>query len=229
MSKSMDLTGQKIGMLEILKRKRELDDKGRTRTFYYCKCDCENEKWIRADCITRGQKSCGCSMESTQFKTNNLTNQIFGRLKAIEPTKKRAENGCVVWKCECKCGNIKEVSEGDLTGKRVQSCGCLTDELRSIYGKRIGELNVKENVIQNTHIKVIKSNKLLKTNKTGFKGVCFDEKRNKFIAQIGFKKKHYFLGRFDKAEDASEAYQEAKKKLHGEFIEWYNNEYKKQR
>ncbi len=224
-----DLTGQSRGMLQILERKRISDDKGRLRTYYYCHCNnCGADKWIRADSIvSQGQKTCGCLKESTQFKFIDITNRHFDRLKALEPTEKRAENGCVIWKCQCKCGNIKEISEADLTLKRVRSCGCLSSEIRSNIGKYIGKLNVDTNVIESTHIKMIRSNIIIKSNTSGYRGVTFDKSRNKFLAQIRFKNKRYYLGRFDSPEEASKSYQEAKKNLHGKFLDWYENEYKK--
>lgn len=48
-----------------------------------------------------------------------------------------------------------------------------------------------------------------KTNKTGFKGVCFDSENQKFVAAIQINKKRKFLGRFYTAEEASNAYQKA--------------------
>lgn len=54
-------------------------------------------------------------------------------------------------------------------------------------------------------------------NKSGFKGVCFDKSRNKWIAQIEANHIKYHLGRFDTPEKAHEAYKEAAAKLHGIF------------
>jgi len=56
-----------------------------------------------------------------------------------------------------------------------------------------------------------------KNNTSGFKGVCFDKQSQKFKAQIRIDGKQKFLGLFEKAEDAHEAYKKAAVKLHGEF------------
>lgn len=45
--------------------------------------------------------------------------------------------------------------------------------------------------------------------------------RKKWRAQIIFKGKNYFLGRFDKKEDAAEARKEAEKYLYKDFLKWY--------
>lgn len=204
-------------MLEIIDKKRE-----NNRTYYLCKCDCGNIKWIRADSVKKGQRSCGCFNNTTKFKAKDITGETFRRLKTVRPTDKRASNGTVIWECKCECGNIKEISSGDLIRGAVKSCGCLGREMSVKHGTKVGELNVTKNVIENTHLKLI-TNSMLKTNTTGYKGVSFDKERNKYLAQIVFKKKHYNLGRYDTAEEASEVYQKAKKELHLKFLDEYKD------
>ena len=53
-------------------------------------------------------------------KPKDLTNQHFGRLRAIRPTEER-KNKSVVWECECECGNICKVCAEYLTSLRTQS------------------------------------------------------------------------------------------------------------
>ena len=67
---------------------------------------------------------------------------------------------------------------------------------------------------QNQRHKGIQAN-----NKTGYKGVCFDNKRQKFLATINKtvngKKKHFHIGHYNTSQEASEAYIIAAKKIHG--------------
>jgi hypothetical protein len=56
-----------------------------------------------------------------------------------------------------------------------------------------------------------------KTNKSGFKGVCWLKTQKKWQAQISCKGKKHHLGNFDCPELAHEAYVAASKKLHGKF------------
>ena len=51
----------------------------------------------------------------------NLLNQTFGKLKVIEETNKRI-NKSVVWKCQCECGNIIEVSTKGLRSDGIIQC-----------------------------------------------------------------------------------------------------------
>lgn len=54
-------------------------------------------------------------------------------------------------------------------------------------------------------------------NSSGFKGVIFDKSRNKWRAEICVDKKRIYLGRYETAEKAAEAYNFAAIKYHGEY------------
>ena len=54
-------------------------------------------------------------------------------------------------------------------------------------------------------------------NTSGFKGVSWRKKQGKFCAKIKTNGKNHHLGYFITPEDASTAYQDAAKRLHGEF------------
>jgi hypothetical protein len=55
-------------------------------------------------------------------------------------------------------------------------------------------------------------------NTTGYKGVTFDKRRNKYVAQMRQKGKHIFIGYFDNAEDAHKAYCVVAQEYFGEFF-----------
>jgi hypothetical protein len=52
---------------------------------------------------------------------------------------------------------------------------------------------------------------------SGFKGVWFDKRKEKFVASIGVKRKRITLGRFDRAIDAALAYDAAAVSAFGDF------------
>lgn len=222
MSKAKDLTGSRVGKLLLLERKRE-----NNKTYYYCKCGCGNEKWIRADNLTKSNPtlSCGCLSKETQFKANNISNKRFGRLIALNTTENRDKNnGSIIWECYCDCGNIAYVTESKLQSGAIISCGCYRKEYEYLQGKKIGTIHVKNNIIDNTNIQVISTSKPMKHNTSGYKGVLWDSERKKWKAEIIFQKKKYFLGRYDKKEDAIKARKEAEEKLHKEFLRSLKNE-----
>lgn len=74
---------------------------------------------------------------------------------------------------------------------------------------------------ENTCVSAIKSKNPYKNSKTKIKGVYWDEKRNKYVAQIMFQKKRYYLGRYISLDDAAAARKTAEENLHDKFIEWY--------
>lgn len=64
----------------------------------------------------------------------NLTGQRFGRYVVIREAPSRYIQGPKYlnrnryWLCQCDCGNTKEVYQGNLTSKKVVSCGCYLKE-----------------------------------------------------------------------------------------------------
>jgi hypothetical protein len=118
-----NITGQRFGRLVAVKPTNK-----RTRQrkiVWLCRCDCGNMKKVRVDSLTRGRtKSCGCyKKEYSKKRVVDITGQRFGRLVAVKPTNERWR-GCVVWLCQCDCGNMKKVRADSLTGGHTKSCGC---------------------------------------------------------------------------------------------------------
>lgn len=141
------------------------------------------------------------------------------------PTNRRDKNnGSIIWKCKCDCGNICYVAEGNLSKLEIRSCGCLAKDSSSKLGKTIGSLT-KEKCVYGTNIRNL-TMKLSKRNKSGIKGVSWDSNRNRWVAQIKFQGKNYNLGRFKKKEDAAKVRKIAEEKIFGEFLKWYEENYK---
>lgn len=215
MGNAINYVGKTFNFLEVLDQKRE-----KKRTYIYCKClRCGNKKWIRSDIVVSGrQVSCGCYKIENAKK--DITDKKFGRLTAKYDTGKRAkDNGSVIWFCECECGNTKEVSQQDITLGRTTSCGCVAKEWQSKHGKELGKKTL-EYCVDGTNIR----NLTMQTparNTSGHKGVIWDKSRNKWSAQINFKGKNYYLGRYDDMSDAIKIRKLAEENIFGEFLEWF--------
>ena len=162
MRKIINRIGEKFGRLTVLKIKRE-----NKCTYYYCKCDCGNELWVRSDCLVSGNtKSCGCLSKENKFETKNIQYKKFNKLTAIEPTDKRDKNnGSVIWKCKCDCGNVMYVSYGDLVFGKTKSCGCSISEVSKENIKKAYKKNIKNNVIKGTNLAAIGRKELIASAK----------------------------------------------------------------
>lgn len=145
MSKVIDLTNQKFNRLTVLYRAGSSGGKAT----WHCKCDCGNECDVIGQYLRNGHtQSCGClQKERTAAAAKNnmidLTNQKFGFLTALYPTKKR-QGSNIVWKCKCDCGNLTEVAASDLTHLKTKSCGCQRNQ-------SYGEMEI-ENILKQNNI-----------------------------------------------------------------------------
>lgn len=128
----------------------------------------------------------------------NLKGMQFGSLIVIEPSSQKSADRSICWKCRCMiCGKEKMIPANQLK-KGVQiSCGC----------SRSNRLQKTNGYIEGTCLKNVFSDKLSKNNTSGYKGVF--RKRGKWAASIQYKKKNYYLGSYDRLEDAVEARKEA--------------------
>ena len=80
----------------------------------------------------------------------NLLNQKIGKLLVIEETGKRINNS-VVWKCQCECGNIIELTTKNLRSDGIIQCSDCgknrkpqTNLTENIVGKKFNHLLVLE-------------------------------------------------------------------------------------
>ena len=74
-----------------------------------------------------------------------------------------------------------------------------------------------------TCLELLRPNLMYRTNTSGVKGVYYSKTRGKWIAQIMFRNKCYYLGGFDTIEDAAQARREAEKQVFGDFLHWYEH------
>lgn len=148
----------------------------------------------------------------------DISGQKFGRITVINKVYKINKKNSY-YLCECECGNKLEIAATSLVSGKTQSCGCLKQELW------ISDTRDKAGFVENTCISTLKS-KLSARNTSGIKGVTWDKKRGKWLAQIGFQGKTYNLGRFYNIIDAKKAREKAEENTHNKFIEWYENEQK---
>lgn len=211
--KKIDYTNRIFGLLTV----KEYDH---VQGKWKCECECGTIVYYTSKQLRQNKpKSCGC------LRSQNLVGRKFGRLIVKERTTERDDNYNVYYLCECDCGKTKLVTATLLLKGWVRSCGCLPEELNKKKGQELGK-KTKEICIENTNIRNL-TMQTPKNNTSGIKGVTWDASRGKWMAQISFQKKNYHLGRFDTKEEAAAIRKIAEEKLFGEFLKWYDEEYKK--
>lgn len=138
----------------------------------------------------------------------DLSEMNFGRLTAKEIVRYDPKKGAI-WRCECSCGGEKEVPAAYLLNKKTQSCGCLYNETRQDCVK------ARKDIADHTSISsLVASKKLMKSNTSGYTGVYFDKRSQRWNAYINFKKKRYHLGSYRDIEDVVKERRLAEERLH---------------
>lgn len=145
MGKIKDLKGKVYDSgIEVL----EFDGIKNHSAYWKCKCSCGNIFITRGADLNNGHtKSCGCINrkkiqevgKNNKYKFKDITNKRFGSLVALKPTEKRDNDRCVIWECQCDCGNTVELSSHALTQGQI-SCGC---------NKSKGELKIAQLLLEN--------------------------------------------------------------------------------
>lgn len=153
-----------------------------------------------------------------KYNKKDLKGKRFGRLTVIEETDKRKDNGSVVWKCKCDCGNIIEVSSKRLINNINLSCGCYQKERQNYSMNKLHEKQLK----QNTNIDLIRKKEANSNNKTsGVRGVHYCESKKRWIATLNFQKKLVLNKSFKEKEEAIKARKEAEEKYFKPMLEKY--------
>jgi hypothetical protein len=220
-NKIKDIKGQKSGKLTAVEFTGKIENHS---AIWLCECDCGNEIEVESSDFTSGRiKSCGCLRSESHIK--DLAGKKFGKLTALKRTGKTSNNS-QVWLCECECGNKVEVSAGNLTSGKTNSCGCLLDKSRKKAIKKALDVR-QDKYINGTDIYQL-GQEPRSNNTSGVVGVNYDKSTKTWKAIIQFKNKRYYLGSSKNKEEAIKMRKEAEEKIHGEFLKWYEEQKNKE-
>lgn len=206
-----DITGQRFGRLVALAPTVQRGNGG--TVIWRCCCDCGKEALISLKQLTSGYtKSCGC-LGHPRLKP--LVGKRFGYLTVTEYEGK--EKGQHMWRCRCDCGKETVVRQTNLQSGKTRSCGCL----QSLALQK----NLK--LVEGTSVALLEAHreKLVSTNTSGYNGVYLNRRNQKWIAQITFKGKTFYLGSFSDIEQAAEIRKKAEDQIYGDFLKWYYETY----
>lgn len=204
-----DLTGLRFGNLVCLEPTEERTKNG--STIWRCRCDCGNECLAVSSQLLKGyKKSCGCVSHPP---LKDFIGKHFGKLQVISYEGK--VGGMHRWRCKCDCGKETVVGQTLLQSGKTKSCGCIQSTI------------IRDNLklVDGTSVTILEAgkNRRIKSNTSGYTGVYFNKSSQKWIAQITFQRKTYYLGSYTNIVDAIEAREEGEK-LHDNFLEWYYHE-----
>ncbi len=219
-----DITGERFGRLTA---QYPTEKRGHSGSLvWHCKCDCGGEIDAPLHQLSAGyRKSCGCLSHRPlpQKKVSHgvtgdnriaggITGKVFGKLTVLEFV--GLIKGKNFWKCRCECGNETVVQYSNLISGHTKSCGCLQKEM--------WRENLK--LIDGTSVTLLESgkNRTISSNTSGYTGVYRQANTGKWAAQITFKGKTYYLGAYDRIEDAHKARKRGEE-IHDDFLEWYKN------
>lgn len=181
-----------------------------------CKCSCGADYVVQGSLLITGRRTrCSSKAHQKNYAYTDITGQRFERLVALYPSRRYDKSGSVIWHCRCDCENEVDVSYNSLMYANQKSCGCQKKE----HDRKLQTFLTH---VAGTSIDMLKSKKVPTDNTTGYRGVYLI--RGKYVAKIVFQKKQYFLGAYEKIEDAAKARKEAEKVLFdgvaGHYRKW---------
>ena len=193
-----------------------------------CKCKKCNKLFQYTGSQVLKYQTVGCpdcrekiKTEQRIIKANSYSDMVFNNLKVIVFDHFDKKNMPVV-QCQClKCGAIVKISLYKiLSGESKQCFNCSKKNLK------IGKEIISKAFVDNTSIIAIDGRR--KTNKnstTKVTGVSYYDKYGKYREYINFQRKQYYLGLYEKIDDALKARKSAEENIYGNFLKWYQDTY----
>ena len=212
--------GAVFGKLTVI----EYDHTNEHRTiFWKCRCECGREVLVRGQCLRNGMTvSCG---NKGCRQGGDLSGQTFGRWTVLKKDEERSVNdgGRQYYICRCACGRERSVYADRLKNGKSISCGECVEKDRKRAQAAAGRVQTQ---IEGTNLSLISKGKANENSKTGVLGVSPDSRTGKYVAQIRFRSKTYYLGSFKTIEQAAAARKEAEERIFRPFLEHYEQDLK---
>lgn len=225
MAKKKEYIGNKYGKLTVIEDLGYFIKEGTKRKEHYlkCKCDCGNEKIIRAGSLSSGHtKSCGCLTKKSN-KYYIFNNIVFVKFSNCDEFFICDLDDWIILKRNCwyksNDGYACSRTSGnmELFHRLVMNCNedKLVDHIFQVSNGICD--NRKNNLRIVTQQQNSMNAKLSKNNTSGYKGVYWKKHCNKWSAAITYNGKQIHLGYFDDIEKAIKARADAELKYFGEY------------
>lgn len=163
MGKIKDITGQRFGKLMVT---RITDKRYNRQIVWECICDCGNICEIPGGSLRSGHtQSCGCTIGGEKNGISEIGKR-YGSLIVLERAKNHGANRGIVWKCQCDCGNTREVLGTYLRGGKITGCQECMNKARlqenktlgpmhNLTGQRFGKLVAIESTTERVNGKIV--------------------------------------------------------------------------
>jgi hypothetical protein len=208
----IDMTGRVCANLTVVKKAgvyRGYD------TTWFCKCKCGNYTSVRGSFLRNGHtKSCGkCrkyALEDNHIRCTVKSGRSF--IFDIRDFFKVDAYSWSVSKYGYVLGSNKKGTRTKLHRMLLKNPANVVDHINNTpWDCR------RQNLREATQQQNTQNSRLNKNSTTGYKGVCFDKRKQKFLASIHPNRKTVFLGYYNNPIKAAQAYDCAALEYFGEF------------
>lgn len=202
------LIGNRYGKLLVVE---QLASSASGQRRWLCKCDCGGTHIATTGNLNRGRSTnCGCK------KSPDLTGKVFGRLTVLGRSDKRNSRGArttPMWRCQCECGNITYKATDTLTNPDLSMCS----KCAAIYAA--SKARESAGFIEGTQLSKIRDMTPSAANTSGYRGIYYESRFDRWRAEIRFQNKRYYLGVYKNKDDAIKARRKAEEDLYETFLE----------
>ncbi len=130
--------GETYNHIKVLK---DLGYYRRTR-HYLCQCLVCGKQYTMGAAVVGVTKSCQRCIN--KLKNKDLIGFRVGRLTVKELAYKDEKRECLMWRCDCDCGNTTVIPTNSLIGRRpTLSCGCLQRDIITKRGREYNRIGTK--------------------------------------------------------------------------------------
>lgn len=209
MGKFIDLTGQRFGKLVVLSQaKTHIQPNGKKVVMWIVRCDCGKEFSTQGLGLRGGTtKSCGCYNKQRTKEAQTTHGQSRTRLYTIWQGIKQ------------RCYNQNSINYSNYGGRGITVCDEWNEfepfyEWSMINGYSshltIDRINPDGNYEPSNcrwvDMSIQEANKrLLKSNTSGYRGICWDKENNKWAVSVTVHGKNNKIGRFKSLKEAVDA------------------------